>query len=109
MRRAIVLSRVSTLQQDLKQQTEEILREVYKDGFKEEEVILIEDKESAAIHCQIRKITKNKGIFPNDTALIKLVYLAYRNARKKWTMPVPNWGIISQQLAIKFEDRYNLL
>lgn len=47
MRKAIVLSRVSTLQQDLKQQTEEILMEVYKDGFKEEEVILIEDKESA--------------------------------------------------------------
>ena len=60
-------------------------------------------------HRQIRKVTKNKGVFPNDTALIKLVYLAYRNARKKWTMPVPNWGIISQQLAIKFEDRYNLL
>jgi transposase-like protein len=55
------------------------------------------------------KVTKNKGVFPNETALIKLVYLAYRNARKKWTMPVPNWGIISQQLAIKFDDRYNLL
>ena len=60
-------------------------------------------------HRQIRKVTKNKGVFPNDTALVKLVYLAYRNARKKWTMPVPNWGIISQQIAIKFEDRYNLL
>ena len=33
MRRVIVLSRVSTMQQDLKQQTEEILREVYKDSF----------------------------------------------------------------------------
>ncbi len=31
MRKAIVLSRVSTLQQDLRQQTEEILREVYKE------------------------------------------------------------------------------
>ena len=51
------------------------------------------------LNRQIRKVTKNKGVFPNDTALIKLVYLAYRNARKKWTMPVPNWGIISQQLA----------
>lgn len=47
MRKAIVLSRVSTLQQDLRQQTEEILREVYKDGYKKEEVIVIEDKESA--------------------------------------------------------------
>ena len=54
-------------------------------------------------------VSKSEGVFPNDTALVKLVYLAYRNARKKWTMPVPNWGIISQQLAIKFEDRYNLL
>ena len=51
----------------------------------------------------------NKGVFPNDTALTKLVYLAYCNARKKWTMPIPNWGMISQQLAIKFGDRYSLL
>lgn len=34
--------------------------------------------------------------------------LAYRNVRKKWTMPIPNWGIISQQLAIKFGSRYIL-
>ena len=60
-------------------------------------------------HRQIRKVTKNKGVFSNDTALTKLVYLAYRNVRKKWTMPIPNWGIISQQLAIKFGDRYSLL
>ena len=32
-----------------------------------------------------------------------------RYLRKKWTMPIPNWGIISQQLAIKFVDRYSLL
>jgi len=31
MRKSIVSSRVSTLQQDLRQQTEEILREVYKE------------------------------------------------------------------------------
>ena len=47
MGKAIILSRVSTLQQDLRQQTEEILREVYKDGYKKEEAIVIEDKESA--------------------------------------------------------------
>ena len=33
-------------------------------------------------HRQIRKVTKNKGVFPTDTALEKLVYLAYRNVRK---------------------------
>jgi transposase-like protein len=60
-------------------------------------------------HRQIRKVTKNKGVFPNDTALEKLVYLAYRNIRKKWTKPQTNWGAISQQLAIKFGDRFKLL
>jgi transposase-like protein len=50
-----------------------------------------------------------KRLFPNDTALEKLVYLTYRNIRKKWTMPLTNWGAISQQLAIKFGDRFQLL
>ena len=59
-------------------------------------------------HRQIRKVTKNKGVFPNDTALEKPVYLAYRNIHKKWTMPLANWGSIAQQLAIKFGDRFNL-
>lgn len=60
-------------------------------------------------HRQIRKVTKNKGVFPNDTALEKLVYLAYRNIRKKWTMPLANWAEISQQLAIKFGERFQLM
>jgi len=41
--------------------------------------------------------------------LEKLVYLAYRNIRKKWTMPLANWATISQQLAIKFGERFKLL
>jgi transposase-like protein len=41
-------------------------------------------------HRQIRKITKTKGVFPSDAALEKLVYLAYRNIKKKWTMPLAN-------------------
>jgi len=60
-------------------------------------------------HRQIRKVTKNKGVFTNDTALEKLIYLAYRNIRKKWTMPIANWGTTAQQLAIKFGDRFVLL
>lgn len=41
-------------------------------------------------HRQVRKITKTKGVFPTDDALYKLVYPAYRNIRKKWTMPLAN-------------------
>lgn len=59
-------------------------------------------------HRQIRKVTKNKGVFTSDTALEKLVYLAYRNIRKKWTMLLPNWGKTAQQLAILYPDRFKL-
>lgn len=60
-------------------------------------------------HRQVRKITKTKGVFPSDDALLKLVYLAYRNIKKKWTMPLANWGLTAQQLAIKFGDRFKIL
>jgi len=59
-------------------------------------------------HRQIRKVTKNKGVFTSDTALEKLVYLAYRNIRKKWTMPLANWGQTAQQLSIIFSERFKL-
>jgi transposase-like protein len=60
-------------------------------------------------HRQLRKVTKNKGVFTSDTALEKLVYMAYTRIRRKWTMPVSNWGQTAQQLAIIFGDRFRLL
>ena len=59
-------------------------------------------------HRQIRKVTKTKGAFTNDMALLKLVYLASKNIRKKWTRPLNNWALTIQQLYIKFEDRVPL-
>ena len=56
-------------------------------------------------HRQVRKVTKTKGAFTNDMALLKLVYLATKNIQKKWTTPIPNWSLIIQQLYIKFGDR----
>jgi transposase-like protein len=59
-------------------------------------------------HRQIRKVTKNKGAFPNETALLKLVYLATRRIEQKWSSPLSNWSLTIQQLAIKFEGRLEL-
>ena len=39
---------------------------------------------------QLRKVTKYKGVLTSDTALEKLVYLAFTRMRKKWTRPVQN-------------------
>lgn len=59
-------------------------------------------------HRQIRKVTKTKGPFTSDMALLKPVYLASRNIEKKWTQPLQNWSITVSQLSIIFGDRLSL-
>jgi len=56
-------------------------------------------------HRQIRKVTKTKGAFTNDMALLKLVYLASQRIMDKWTQPLQNWSLTIQQLSIMFEGR----
>ena len=56
-------------------------------------------------HRQVRKVTKTKGAFTSDTALLKLVYLVVQKIAEKWTMPVHHWTLTLSQLYILFEDR----
>jgi len=56
-------------------------------------------------HRQLRKVTKTKGAFTSDMALLKLVYLASERIAEKWTRPLPNWALTIQQLSIMFGDR----
>lgn len=59
-------------------------------------------------HRQVRKVTKTKGAFTSEMALMKLVYLVTRRIEKKWTTSLQNWGLTVQQLAIRFEGRLDL-
>ena len=56
-------------------------------------------------HRQIRKVTKNKGVFSSDMALLKLIYLATDRIQQKWSMPLANWAICAAQLKIIFANR----
>lgn len=56
-------------------------------------------------HRQIRKVTKTKGAFQNDMALLKLVYLASEDISERWTRPIADWPLISQHLKIIFGGR----
>ena len=60
------------------------------------------------LNGKIRKYTKNKLSFPTDDAVIKSVYLAVREATKKWTMPIRNWGVVLNQFLIIFAERVQL-
>jgi len=58
-----------------------------------------------SLNMSLRKVTKNRGSFPNDEAVFKILYLALRNAAKKWTMPIQNWKQAMNHFSILFEDR----
>ena len=59
-------------------------------------------------HRQVRKVIKNKPMFPTEQAARKLLYLATMDITKKWRAPIRNWPLILNQLAIRFEDRWQL-
>ncbi len=57
---------------------------------------------------QLRKVTKNKTMFPTQDAVRKAFYLAHRDIAAKWTMPITNWAKILNQLVIYFDGRIQL-
>jgi len=58
-----------------------------------------------SVNMSLRKLTKNRGSFPSDEALIKLFYLALRNISQRWTMPIRDWKAALTRFTIQFEDR----
>jgi putative transposase len=58
-----------------------------------------------SLNFSLRKVTKNRSAFPNDDAILKIMYLALTNASKKWTMPIRDWGVALNQFAVYFGDR----
>ena len=58
-----------------------------------------------SVNMSLRKITKNRGSFPSDEALVKLFYLALNNISKKWGMPIRDWKAALNRFTIQFEER----
>ena len=61
-----------------------------------------------SINSVIRKFTRNRKIYPNEDSALKLIYMAIREASKKWTMPIRNWKAALNHFAILFEGRLPL-
>jgi transposase-like protein len=58
-----------------------------------------------SLNYSLRMSLKNKGAFPNDDAIFKVMYLAINRVAKKWTMPIRNWKVALNQFVILFGDR----
>ena len=60
-----------------------------------------------SVHSSFRKVTK-KGAFPNENALLKLLYLRTQELHTKWNGgTIRNWSMVLNQLMIneKFKNR----
>ena len=51
-----------------------------------------------SFNSSLRKVTDRKAAFPNEMAVMKILYLRTQDVVKKWTMPYPNWGVIRGML-----------
>ena len=74
----------------------------YSDGIKR---IMYTTNIIESLNRQYRKYTKSKTIFPNDDAVLKMLYLATEQITKKWTARYRNWNEVISQLTIEFKER----
>lgn len=58
-----------------------------------------------SLNSVIRKAIKNRKIFPGDTSVFKMVYLAIMNASQKWTMPLREWKPALNRFMIEYAER----
>ena len=59
-----------------------------------------------SLNAGLRKVTKGKGSFINETALIKVLYLRIQNLKTKWSKQIKNWKDVQNELAGIFEERF---
>src|SRR5580765_5244282 len=58
-----------------------------------------------SLNRSLRKISKTRGVFPNQESVLKLYYLALERIAKKWTMPIYSWTEALNRFVVEFGDR----
>lgn len=59
-----------------------------------------------SLNSALRKVTKGKGSFINENALMKVLYLRITELQKKWSKGVANWNNVKHELIEIFEERF---
>src|SRR6516162_7474717 len=58
-----------------------------------------------SLNYSLRKVLKGRGAFPNDEAIVKLLYMGLQHVAKKWTQPIPEWKAALNQFVMLFGER----
>ena len=59
-----------------------------------------------SLNNTLRKAVRNRGHFPTEDSVMKVLYLAINGVSKKWTMPVTDWKSALNEFSIRFEGRF---
>lgn len=59
-----------------------------------------------SLNSTLRKSVRNRGHFPTEEALMKVLYLAIAQVSKKWTMPLRDWKHALNRFAIMYPERF---
>lgn len=59
-----------------------------------------------SLNSSLRKAVRNRGHFPTEEALMKVLYLVIQQVSKKWTMPIRDWKQALNRFAIMYPDRF---
>lgn len=58
-----------------------------------------------SIQSSLRKMTRQRGAFPNQDSVRKVIYLALSRISKKWKRPVLDWVAALNHFSVVFEGR----
>ncbi|HDC4775071.1 TPA: IS256 family transposase [Enterobacter kobei] len=58
-----------------------------------------------SLNSVLRAAIKKRKVFPTDDSVRKVIYLAIKDASKKWSMPIQNWRLAMSRFIIEFGDR----
>ena len=61
-----------------------------------------------SLNYTMRMVLKKHGAFPNDDAILKVMWLALDRITKKWTMPLQNWKAALNQMYLIYGGRFEL-
>ena len=56
---------------------------------------------------RIRSTSPPKSAFPNEMAVMKILYLRTMDVVRKWTMPYPNWSLIRGKLDLLWGNKWD--
>lgn len=59
-----------------------------------------------SMNSSLRKVTKGKGAFINDNALMKVLFLRIKDLQKSWSKGIANWNKVQNELTLLFEERF---